>query len=99
MNPRNRQQTDMEKQDKHIVIIGGGFGGINLAKKLKNSEGLRVTLVDKNNYNFFPPLLYQVATRFLDVSSIRMPFRSLFKECRNLRISIEELQEVRPECM
>lgn len=87
----------MEKQDKHIVIIGGGFGGINLAKKLKNREGLRVTLVDKNNYNFFPPLLYQVATGFLDVSSISMPFRSLFKGVRNLRFRMGELLEVRPE--
>lgn len=83
--------------DKHIVIIGGGFGGVNLAKKLKNTEGLRVTLVDKNNYNFFPPLLYQVATGFLDVSSISTPFRSLFKGIRNIRFRMGELLEVRPE--
>src|SRR5690625_5884590 len=87
----------MEKQNKHIVIIGGGFGGINLAKKLKNREGLRVTLVDKNNYNFFPPLLYQVATGFLDVSSISMPFRSLFKGVLNLRLRLGQLLEVRPQ--
>src|SRR5690625_3827080 len=96
MNPRNRQQTDMEKQDKHIVIIGGGFGGINLAKKLKNREGRRVTLVDKNNYNFFPPLLYQLATGFLDVSSISVPVRSLCGGVRTLRFRMGELLEVRP---
>ena len=46
--------------DKKIVIIGGGFAGINLAKSLGGVEGFDVTLVDKNNYNFFTPLLYQV---------------------------------------
>src|SRR5690625_7013749 len=97
MRPTNRKQNDMKKQEKHIGVIGGGFGGINLAKKLKDREGLRVTLVDKNNYNFFPPLLYQVATGFLDVSSISTPFRSLFKGVRNLRFRMGELLEVRPE--
>lgn len=83
--------------DKHIVIIGGGFGGINLAKKLKDRKGIRVTLVDKNNYNFFPPLLYQVATGFLDVSSISTPFRSLFKGIDNIRFRMGELLEIKPE--
>ncbi|WP_316804476.1 FAD-dependent oxidoreductase [Pedobacter nototheniae] len=50
---------------KHIVIIGGGFAGINLANGLSKKEGFKVTLVDKNNYHFFPPLLYQVSTAFL----------------------------------
>ena len=83
--------------DKHIVIIGGGFGGINLAKNLKNRKGIRITLVDKNNYNFFPPLLYQVATGFLDVSSISTPFRSLFKGIDNIRFRMGELLEIKPE--
>lgn len=52
---------------KHIVIIGGGFAGLNLVKKLK-SKKYNVTLVDRNNYTFFPPLLYQVATGFLEPS-------------------------------
>ncbi|HEY1195960.1 FAD-dependent oxidoreductase, partial [Flavobacterium sp.] len=47
-----------------IVIIGGGFAGLNLAKELVNQPQIQVTLVDKNNYNFFPPLIYQVATAF-----------------------------------
>ena len=47
-----------------MVIIGGGFGGVNLALQLKNDPGFQITLVDKNNYNFFPPLIYQVAQVF-----------------------------------
>jgi len=46
---------------KHIVIVGGGFAGLRLVKELDRGGKYRVTLVDMNNYNFFPPLLYQVA--------------------------------------
>jgi NADH dehydrogenase len=62
---------------KHIVIIGGGFAGINLANSLANNKNFTITLVDKNNYHFFPPLIYQVATGFLEPSSISYPFRKL----------------------
>ncbi|SCY31498.1 NADH dehydrogenase [Nitrosospira sp. Nl5] len=61
-----------------IVIIGGGFAGINLVKHLADEMEFHVTLVDMNNYNFFPPLLYQVATGFLDVSNIAIPSASYF---------------------
>lgn len=81
-------------KDKKIVIIGGGFAGINLAKHLGNKKGLQVTLVDKNNYNFFPPLLYQLATGMLDVSSITMPFRTLFSGKDNLHFRLGELEKV-----
>lgn len=82
--------------DKKIVIIGGGFAGINLAKKLGGKKGVQVTLVDKNNYNFFPPLLYQVSTGMLDVSSISIPFRTLLKGEKNLKFRLGELMRVRP---
>jgi NADH dehydrogenase len=55
---------------KKVVIIGGGFAGINLAQKLSRDRRFHITLVDKNNYNFFPPLLYQVATGFLEASNV-----------------------------
>jgi NADH dehydrogenase len=71
----------METSDKkHIVIIGGGFAGLNLAKQLYNNKYYQVTLIDKNNYNYFTPLLYQVATSFLEPSSISYPFRKLFSK-------------------
>ncbi|MGB6153798.1 MAG: NAD(P)/FAD-dependent oxidoreductase [Pricia sp.] len=81
-------------EDKKIVIIGGGFAGINLAKHLGNEKGLQVTLVDKNNYNFFAPLLYQLATGMLDVSSISIPFRILFNGKDNLHFRLGELEKV-----
>ena len=80
----------------HIVIIGGGFAGINLAKDLTNYKGIEVTLVDKNNYNFFPPLIYQVATAFLEPSSISYPFRKFFAGKKNLQFRLGELQKVIP---
>lgn len=79
-----------------IVIIGGGFAGMNLAKELLNQEGVHVTLVDKNNYNFFPPLIYQVATAYLEPSSISYPFRKFFAGKKNLQFRLGEFQEVIP---
>jgi NADH dehydrogenase len=79
-----------------IVIIGGGFAGINLAKELANHKGIEVILVDKNNYNFFPPLIYQVATAFLEPSSISYPFRKFFAGKKNLQFRLGELQKVIP---
>ncbi|HQE34246.1 MAG TPA: NAD(P)/FAD-dependent oxidoreductase [Flavobacterium alvei] len=79
-----------------IVIIGGGFAGINLAKDLSNHKGIEVILVDKNNYNFFPPLIYQVATAFLEPSSISYPFRKFFAGKKNLQFRLGELQKVIP---
>lgn len=67
------------KAKKHIAIIGGGFAGLNLAKRLFNNAYYEVTLIDKNNYNYFTPLLYQVATSFLEPSSISYPFRKIFR--------------------
>lgn len=79
---------------KKIVIVGGGFAGISLARRLSNADEYYVTLVDKNNYNFFPPLLYQVATGFLEVSNISYPFRKLFQGRKNIRFRLGELQTI-----
>jgi NADH dehydrogenase len=74
-----------------IVIVGGGFAGINLAKELTNVPDIQVTLVDKNNYNFFPPLIYQVATAYLEPSSISYPFRKFFAGKKNLHFRLAEV--------
>lgn len=79
---------------KQIVIIGGGFAGLNIAKTLSNVENFDITLVDKVNYNFFPPLLYQVATGFLESSSISYPFRKMFSKSKNIRFWLGELMEI-----
>ncbi len=81
---------------KNIVIVGGGFGGINLALELKNNPHYNITLVDKNNYNFFPPLIYQVATGFLENSNISYPFRKLLRKYSNIQFRMGELLKVDP---
>ncbi|MDQ1142220.1 NAD(P)/FAD-dependent oxidoreductase [Pedobacter agri] len=81
---------------KKVVIIGGGFAGLNIAKKLSKSSSHQVTLVDQHNYHFFPPLLYQVATAFIEPSNISYPFRKLFQE-KGIRFFMGEFQELLPE--
>jgi len=80
-----------------ITIIGGGFAGLNLIKHLAGKEEFDVTLVDMNNYHLFPPLLYQVATGFLDVSNIAYPFRKFFHGRENVHFRLGKLQKVMPE--
>lgn len=82
---------------KHIVIVGGGFAGINLIKSLKNDKRFKITLVDKNNYHFFPPLIYQVATSFIQASNISYPFRKLFSGHKNVRFHMGGLVNVNPK--
>jgi NADH dehydrogenase len=77
-----------------VVIVGGGFGGLRLARKLNNKPGFDVILVDKINYHQFQPLLYQVATAGLDASNISFPLRKAFHKSRNVRIRVAELKEV-----
>ena len=87
-------ENAIQHQLKKIVIIGGGFAGINLAKKLEKGKNYHIILVDKNNYNFFPPLIYQVATGFLDASSISYPFRKLLRNKTNLEFRLGELIKI-----
>ena len=84
------------EQRKKIVIIGGGFGGIELAKKLKN-KNVEVVILDKHNYHTFQPLLYQVATGGLEADSIAFPIRKIFKGQKNLKFRVTEVKKVIPE--
>jgi len=83
---------------KQVVIVGGGFAGVNLAKELAKHNSYVITLVDKNNYNFFPPLLYQVATGYLETSNISYPFRKLFRGSNNFSFRMGTvIKVVQPE--
>jgi len=78
-----------------VVIIGAGFAGLRLARKLNNKPGFNeVYLIDKFNYHQFQPLFYQVATAALDASNISFPLRKAFHGSKNVRIRVEELKRV-----
>ena len=79
-----------------VIIVGGGFAGIRLARKLNNKPGFEVLLLDKYNYHQFQPLFYQVATAALDASNISFPLRKVFHDSRNVRVRIEELKRIVP---
>ncbi|OCI95778.1 NADH dehydrogenase [Rhizobium sp. AC27/96] len=66
-------------QDHHVVVVGGGFGGLQLANDLKGAP-VRITLIDRRNHHLFQPLLYQVATTLLATSEIAWPIRSFFRD-------------------
>ncbi len=78
---------------KRIVIVGGGFAGLTLARKI-NNKLFQVVLIDKNNYHSFPPLLYQVATADLPETSIAFPFRQIFKNRKNFFFRLAEVKKV-----
>ena len=79
-----------------IVIIGGCFGGIELAKKLASRE-VQVLMLDRHNYHTFQPLLYQVATGGLEADSIAFPLRKIFKNQKNLSFRNTEVKEIYPD--
>src|ERR1700759_3560497 len=79
-----------------VVIIGGGFGGINLAKKLKNKP-VEILMLDKHNYHTFQPLLYQVAMGHIEADSIAFPLRRIFTNQKNFAFNLTEVQKINPE--
>jgi NADH:ubiquinone reductase (H+-translocating) len=90
----------METRDKQslkkVVVIGGGFGGIELAKHLVG-EDIEVLMLDKHNYHTFQPLLYQVATGGLEADSIAFPLRKIFDGQKNFRFRIAEVTRINPD--
>jgi NADH:ubiquinone reductase (H+-translocating) len=91
------EQTRIAKSDKQrIVIIGGGFAGLELAKTLCESD-FQVVVLDKQNFHTFQPLLYQVATAGVEAPSIVYPFRKIFDEYDNVYFRMAEVQRVDPE--
>ncbi|SDD33334.1 NADH dehydrogenase [Mucilaginibacter pineti] len=88
---------DQKKSTKpRVVIIGGGFGGLQLAKNLKNAP-VDVLMLDKHNYHTFQPLLYQVAAGSIAADSIGFPIRRIFTKQDNFRFALAEVQQIHPE--
>ena len=85
-----------ENGKKRVVIIGGGFAGLKLAKSLKKSD-FQIVLIDKNNYHQFQPLFYQVATAGLEPSAISFPLRKAFQNQQHIHFRIASLEKVDSE--
>lgn len=79
-----------------VIIIGGGFGGIQLAKKLKDKE-VEVLMIDRHNYHTFQPLLYQVATGALEADSIAFPLRKIFQHQKNFKFRVANVTQINSE--
>src|SRR5262245_39676039 len=80
----------------HVVIIGGGFGGLDAARALADAH-VRVTLVDRHNYHLFQPLLYQVATASLSPGDIASPIRWVLRRQKNVSVLLASAQEIDTE--
>lgn len=88
------QSAKTEAAQKQVVIIGGGFAGLNCAKKLASGSSLRITLIDKNNYQQFQPLLYQVAMGILSPENAAFNLRDVFVHDQNVEVKMSEIVSV-----
>ncbi|WP_027383596.1 NAD(P)/FAD-dependent oxidoreductase [Epilithonimonas caeni] len=79
-----------------IVIIGGGFAGLQLARNLNNQGKYKVMVIDKMNHHMFQPLFYQVATGRIEPSNISFPFRKIFQKSKNIQFRMTEVKKIVP---
>lgn len=79
-----------------IIIVGGGFAGLQLAKRVNDKKGIETLLIDQYNYHQFQPLFYQVATSGLDASNISFPLRKIFQGSTNTHFRLATLLEIKP---
>src|SRR5438477_1366094 len=78
---------------QHVVIVGGGFGGLQAARSLRRAP-VQVTLLDRRNFHLFQPLLYQIATGGLSPANIAMPLRGLLRRQANTQVLLGEVVDV-----
>ena len=88
------QTTETDATRKHVVIVGGGFAGLNCAKGLASHSRLRITLIDKNNYQQFQPLLYQVATGILSPENAAFNLRNVLFHHEDVDVKMSEVVSV-----
>ena len=83
----------INRNNPHIVVLGGGFGGLNLAKSLRNTHA-RITMIDRQNHHLFQPLLYQVATASLSSVEIAKPLRSILSDQENICVHLGKVEAI-----
>ena len=88
--PLNIPKTNQKK----VIVIGAGFGGLQLAQKLAGNDDFQVILIDKNNYHQFQPLFYQVATAGLEPSAISFPLRLAFHNDANVHVRVAQVTKI-----
>ncbi|MCD6597745.1 MAG: NAD(P)/FAD-dependent oxidoreductase [Bacteroidales bacterium] len=93
MNQKHYIPNIPESDKKRVVIVGGGFAGLKLLRKL-TGKGFQIVMIDKNNFHQFQPLLYQVATAGLEPSAISFPVRKILQEEKNVHFRIAEIIEI-----
>ena len=86
----------MTTQKHKVLILGGGFAGLNAAQKLKRAP-VDLTLVDRRNFHLFQPLLYQVATGSLSPGEISAPLRGVLSKQKNALVLLGEAAEIDPD--
>jgi len=79
---------------KKVIIVGGGFGGVNACKALAKDPTLEIEIIDRRNYHLFQPLLYQVAMAGLNPADIAVPIRGLFKKNKNVNVTLAEVRDI-----
>src|SRR5947209_8588707 len=85
-----------DSERSHVVIVGGGFAGLGCAQRLIKHDGVRVTVIDRNNYHQFQPLLYQVATSQLAPSDIAHSLRAVFADNDDVDVKLADISEIDP---
>jgi NADH:quinone reductase (non-electrogenic) len=88
--------TESSNGRRQVVVVGGGFAGIACAQRLAKQDDVHVTLLDRNNYHQFQPLLYQVATSQLAPADIAASLRKVFRRCENVDVKLEDVVGVDP---
>ncbi|HYV93411.1 MAG TPA: NAD(P)/FAD-dependent oxidoreductase [Chitinophagales bacterium] len=91
----NNSQSSHLADKPRLIIVGGGFAGLNLARRLKDTA-FEILLIDKVNHHQFQPLFYQVAAAELEPSNISFPLRGIFHGSKNVRIRLGEVQKIFP---
>ena len=88
--------TEQLRDAPHVVIVGGGFAGVHACQALAKAD-VRITLIDKRNFNLFQPLLYQVSTGLVSRGDVATPLRELVGKQRNVQVLLGEVTQVNPE--